>query len=91
MLTKKCAVLRIVHGNARSKPHKHHHKKFHSGAHRRSSAHSFAYFFQDIYFVLTIQRGAIPWLKGEFVIRPNVPSEDLMPKAEMLEEPKFAT
>lgn len=47
--------------------------------------------FRHIYCVVTIQRGATAWKKGEFVIRAKVPSEDLMPKAEMLEDPKLAT
>src|SRR5579864_682244 len=46
---------------------------------------------RDVYCVLTIQSGATDWTKGELVIRPNVPSEDLMPKTETVEDPKFAT
>jgi hypothetical protein len=46
---------------------------------------------QHPYFVVTIQSGAIDWPNGEFVIRPNVPLEELIPKAEMLEDPKLAT
>jgi hypothetical protein len=48
-------------------------------------------FVRDSYCVMTIQSGAMDWIKGEFVIRPSVPSEALMPKAEMLEDPKLAT
>lgn len=48
-------------------------------------------FVRDTYCVITIQSGAMGWIKGEFVIRPSVPSVALMPKAEMLEDPKLAT
>ena len=77
MRTKKFGVLPSVHDNAISK----------LPEHRFFPSLSCC----DTYFVLRIQRGAIPWIKGESVIRPSEPSEALMPNAEMLEDPKFAT
>src|SRR5579864_4226830 len=56
-----------------------------------ANAGSKASSFRDIYCVLTIQSGATDWTKGEFVTSPSVPSEDLMPKTETVEDPKFAT
>jgi len=85
MPTKKSDVLRSVRVNAKNKPPEHYFATSLQSSQRQFGS------FPDIYFVITIQIGSIDWKKGEFVISPNVPSDDLMPKAEIVEEPEFAT
>jgi hypothetical protein len=83
--TKKCAVLPTVHVKAKNwLPERSLLVFFLTGV-------PLGLNFIDVYCVVTIQSGAIAWINGEFVISPNVPSELLIPNAEMLEDPKLAT
>ena len=88
MLTKKCGVWRNVHANARNKPPEHLSPYVYKIPRHRPFRRSLVC---NIYCVVTIQSGSIDWINGEFVIRASVPSEALMPKAEMLEDPTLAT